>query len=302
MAVIPGGSHPVPDGAKQSGADLALVQNLTEDDVRNNIKGQALLPWESAHGSFFTNIIGGIGQALLAGVTGAANTIGGWVSDFFNVGRRAAYGDERVDDGQLSLSERADLLSPLLNYGSAYCPANNLSDRIMTGAGVFPFTELLGYHHNVRIRDGGGLVLEEKGTWNIEGSVTCQGRNISKAGSVIASTAVTIYVDVIKPDGSVWSRAIKKMPISGFGSTIGVATQNVTFPSSYDFKFTVQVPDPGYAIKVEAVRAGAIGYDNNFGWSGTEQCTRLTAQCMSVDYDSSTASNAPTDPNIPGES
>lgn len=252
MAVIPGGSHPVPDGAKKSGADLALIQNLTESDVRNQIKSQALLPWQSAHGSFFTNIIGGIGQALIQGITGVANTIGGWVSDFFTAGRKAMYGTTEITDGQLNLADRADLVDTLLNYGSAFCPAPRDGAAIGKGTMRLPFTEMIGYSRNVSIAEGGGLVLEKKGTWDLSLSVNT-GFVRFNSGVLDATyrNGLRIELSVYRPNGTLYSRESKWVPSEDRVSAIAVATVHEMRPTNVTIVSSVQVPGEGYIVRAE---------------------------------------------------
>lgn len=279
MAVIPGGSHPVPDGAKQSGADLALIQNLTEDDVRNQIKGQALLPWRSAHFTFFTDIIGGIGTAIWNGVNGFVNSIGDWASSFFNIGRKVSYGTVEIRDGQLDLSERADLLSPLLNYGSCFCAVPSGTDRVLDSPGTMPFDTILGYSHNVTLKSGGGLTLHEKGTWNIETHVTVSTYDFSGIAGSLNQQPHEIDVQVLKPDGSIHSHQVSRLADNAvvFSTVVGGTVQYI--PSSNDLKTTVQVPDAGYSVQVVVTKS-----INGRGWAGGPAWTRLTVQNISSEY------------------
>ena len=297
MAVIPGGSHPVPDGAKQSGADLALIQNLTDADVRNQIKSQALLPWQSAHGSFFTNIIGGIGKALLAGVSGAANLIGDWASSFFNMGRKAAYGTEDPTDGQLSLADRADLLAPLLNYGSVFCPVSGANGRAVTGLGPVPFTEMIGYRRNVELASGGGLKLGEKGTWNYYLHMTSGFLSYSYAGNDNGWYVPYLELIVLRPDGSEFSRETVAASINFKSSSAVVGGGASWYQTSNVLSGTVQVPDPDYVVKVE-IRGGS----NRLPWLGGPRWSRLTVQNISSDFfeDSATGGEVSSSEDIQG--
>lgn len=251
MGVIPGGSDPTPEGG-QSAGDMAALQLVTEDSVRSQMMGSALLPWRSAHNTFFADIIGGIGQALLQGITGVANTIGGWVSDFFTAGRKAMYGTTEITDGQLNLADRADLVDTLLNYGSAFCPAPQDGAAIGTGTMRLPFTEMIGYSRNVSIAEGGGLVLGKKGTWDLSLSVnTGFVRFNSGVFDTIYRNGLRIELSVYRPDGALYSRESKWVPSEEGVSALAVATIREMRPTNVTIVSSVQVPGEGYIVRAE---------------------------------------------------
>lgn len=269
MAVIPGGSHPVPDGAKQSGADLALIQNLTDADVRNQIKGQALLPWESAHGSFFTDIIGGIGNALMAGINGIANTIGSWAGIFHQSGKQ-------VRDGQRDLNDRADLLSPLLDYCSVSSDPG--SGQHFVSNNRFPFTYQIGPTRRVTNMGDGRLRLDDKGLWDLRAMIT------SSYMSILGDTKMQVFLRVLNPDGglhSVYSEQGYYMK----------TPENVTMT----LVSSVVVPEPGYFVDVYIIGPSNRGY-----WVGPKW-NRLTVQHISRSVTNGTGGEGSAEPTEPTE-
>lgn len=268
MAVIPGGSHPVPDGAKQTGADLALIQNLTEADVRNQIKGQALLPWQAAHGSFFTNIIGGIGKAIWNGVNGFVNTIGSWAGIFHQAGTQ-------IRDGQIDLNDRTDLLSPLLDYRSVSTPPS--SSDAMHGSGRIPFDFQIGPFQGVS-KEPSMLILDDKGLWDLRAQVTASYMNNPLAQKI------KVWLRVLRPDGSIFSQQ------AHYAETMN----SITIP----IVSSACVPSAGYKVDVWVwSQSGSRGW-----WSGPEW-TRLTVQHISREVENGTggeSSTIPTEPEAEG--
>lgn len=266
MAVIPGGSHPVPDGAKQTGADLALIQNLTDDDVRSQIKGQALLPWQSAHGSFFTNIIGGIGSALQQGIAGLSNSIGSWAGSFFSAGE--AVKDTR--DGMLDLAGRTDLLEGVRGFCMAYQSLNvNAQWNLGTNTREMPFDKRYGPSLGAEIY-GSGIRLNEAGAWRIDAMV--RANDTSFTGGDGALMDLIVY----RPNGSEFlRRRYDAWPGQGIESIYGGSP--------------IVVEEPGYYIRVETW-TGRWRW-----WSGGTLYTFLSA----VKYDNRPIN--PGDQKVPDE-
>lgn len=267
MAVIPGGSHPVPDGAKQSGADLALIQNLTDADVRNQIKSQALLPWQSAHGSFFTNIIGGIGTAIWNGVNGFVNTIGSWAGIFHQAGTQ-------IRDGQRDLNDRTDLLSPLLDYCSVSSDPGSGEHRVSNNR--FPFNYQIGPSQGVTIMGDGRIRLDDKGLWDLRAMITASWK--------VSNDQIQVFLRVLKPDGglhSVYSEQGYYMKTSN----------NVTMT----LVSSVVVPEPGYFVDMYIIGPGDRGY-----WVGPKW-NRLTVQHISRSVTNGTGSEGSAEPTDPPE-
>ena len=267
MAVIPGGSHPVPDGAKQSGADLALIQNLTDADVRNHIKSQALLPWQSAHGLFFTNIIGGIGKAIWNGVNGVANTIGSWAGIFHQSGTQ-------IRDGQRDLLDRTDLLSPLLDYCSVSSNPGSGEHRVSNNR--FPFNYEIGPSRGVTIMGDGRLRLDGKGLWDLRAMITASWK--------VGDEQIQVFLRVLNPDGGLHSVYSEQ---GYYMKTLNNVT--MTLVSS------VVVPEPGYFVDMYIIGPGDRGY-----WVGPKW-NRLTVQHISNRVENGTGSEGSAEPTDPPE-
>lgn len=268
MAVIPGGSHPVPDGAKQSGADLALIQNLTDADVRNQIKGQALLPWQSAHGSFFTNIIGGIGNALMAGINGISNSIGSWSSSFFSAGEQV----KQTNDGMLSLATRTDFLEGVRGFCMAYQTLNiNTAWSLAENVRQMPFNGAYGPAKGAHI-EGNGITLDEAGAWRIDSIVRANSTDFT------GSDGTLMDIIVYKPNGTEYVR-------HRFDSWTGTGVESIYGG------FPIVIDEAGYYIRVETWTGrwrwwtggtmytflSAVKYDNraiNMGQSAVPNETR----------------------------
>lgn len=240
-----------PEGALPPG-EVKTLQTYTRDTVERQAMAGIRSAWGGAKDNFLLNIIGGIGQALTQGISGAANTIGGWVSDFFNSGRKAMYGTTEITDGQLNLADRADLLDPLLNYGSAFCPAPQDGASIGTGTMRLPFTEIIGYSRNVSIAEGGGLVLGEKGTWDLSLSVNT-GFVRFNAGAIDTTyrNGLRIELSVYRPDGTLYSRESKWVPSEEGITALAVVTIHEIRPTNVTIVSSVQVPGEGYIVRAE---------------------------------------------------
>lgn len=157
----------------------------------------------------------------------------------------------QISDGQLELSDRLELLSPLLDYCSVSTPPGSGDAR--KGSGRIPFNFQIGPKRNVSLV-GDALRLEEPGLWDLRAMVT--------ASWVAVSGDLRAYLRVLRPDGStVFSE-------QGF-HTSSLSSQTMTLVSS------VVVPEPGYFVDVWVTSAGTRGW-----WTGP-QWTRLTAQRIS---------------------
>ncbi|MBH5144813.1 hypothetical protein I3517_19620 [Rhodococcus erythropolis] len=142
-----------------------------------------------------------------------------------------------IRDGQLDLNNRTDLLSPLLDYGSAY--AN-------TQAGIFNkgqvgFTNQIGPMQGCHLANG-RIVLDSEGLWDIR----CQ---LWIDYIDVLSGMVEWEIRILKPDNQVYSRQRTRLDNRAiFSST------NIT---------TVVVPQPGYQVQIfiteMAPGRGAIG-------------------------------------------
>ncbi|MGV0868681.1 hypothetical protein [Corynebacterium kalidii] len=268
--MIPGSSRPVPDGAMVSGADLAAVQNLTEDDVRGRLSSKALVPWESARESFFDNIIGGIGDALKQGLAGVANSVGSWAGSIFEAGKQ-------VKDGQEELNDRTDLLLPFMDRGSLYMdPVSGWSN-----SGVMPFNRQIGPMQNLTFIDS-GMRLEDVGQWEIEAQLTASWVRF-------VTSEVTWRVRVLNPDGSLFSEQRYTMSNAN----------NMTMSVTTD----VVVKAPGCLVQVEILTIGA-GRAVLGGAPWNRLTVRHLNRTINVGEDGSgVATNNPDNPdgNISGE-
>lgn len=138
---------------------------------------------------------------------------------------------EAFEDGQTALKNRLDLLSPLLDYGSAYMDAQGGFLQFGNNHGVMPFSNQIGPMRNCELHDN-GIRLLAAGLWDVR----CQmayGNNALGVGN----GTVEWYVRVYRPDGTLFSEQV--------GLEANVWTKTSTIVSS------VVVPDAGYVVKVE---------------------------------------------------
>lgn len=138
---------------------------------------------------------------------------------------------EAFEDGQTALKNRLDLLSPLLDYGSAYMDAQGGFLQFGNNYGTMPFTNQIGPMRNCELHDN-GIRLLAAGLWDVR----CQmayGNNALGVGN----GTVEWYIRVYRPDGSLFSEQV--------GLEANVWTKTSTIVSS------VVVPDAGYTVKIE---------------------------------------------------
>lgn len=138
---------------------------------------------------------------------------------------------EAFEDGQTALKNRLDLLSPLLDYGSAYMDAQGGFLQFGNNHGVMPFSNQIGPMRNCELHDN-GIRLLAAGLWDVR----CQmayGNNALGVGN----GTVEWYVRVYRPDGTLFSEQV--------GLEANVWTKTSTIVSS------VVVPDAGFVVKVE---------------------------------------------------
>lgn len=138
---------------------------------------------------------------------------------------------DAFEDGQLALKNRLDLLSPLLDYGSAYMDAQGGFLQFGNNHGIMPFTNQIGPMRNCELHDNGIRFLAA-GLWDVR----CQmayGNNALGVGN----GKVEWYVRVYRPDGTLFSEQV--------GLEANVWTKTSTIVSS------VVVPEAGYVVKVE---------------------------------------------------
>ena len=184
---------------------------------------------EGVRGNLFTRLLAGfldIGQLL----DDLAKAIRGGGS--FGPGPM-----KDINDGQLGLKNRTDLLSPLLDYGSAY--ANTVAG--IFNKGQVGFTNQIGPMQGCRLVSG-RIVLDDRGLWDIR----CQ---LWIDSIAVLSGMVEWEIRVLRPDGSTFSFQRTRLDSKDiFSST------NIT---------SVVVPDSGYQVQIfiteMAPGRGAIG-------------------------------------------
>lgn len=228
MGVLPGGGSP--EGS-QSASDMRALQLVTEESVRSQLSSQALVPWRSAHNTFFSDIIGGIGSALAAGIAGIGNTIGSWASSFFESGTAV----KDVKDGQEALAGRTDLLEYVRGFCAAYQSVNVNSEWniLSDNSRYLPYESPLGPSKGAHVEQGKNIVIDEAGLWLC--IVYAHARSTVFTGDDLSA----IYVDIVAPDGSlIRSVTVDMQTGAGYGSIPGV--------------FMVVIPEPGCWIRVRA--------------------------------------------------
>ena len=158
---------------------------------------------------------------------------------------------DAIDDGQVALTERTDLLSPLLDYGSVYASTSN----DISNTGQFSYSNQVGPMQNCHL-SGGRIILDEQGLWNISARIYIA-LTFSPVGGGVAWE-----VRVLRPDGSI------------FSTTEDVFTD--TGNQTREINTSVVVPGAGYQIQVY-VRALLVGRWIN----GGPHRSRLTVQHIS---------------------
>ena len=243
MAIDP--SKSVPEDA----ASVSSLQSMTEESAKAAMRAPVDQAWGNARGSLVGNIIGGLASSLMGIAQGG----------IFSGLDRAA---ETIHDGQEALNNRADLLDPLLDYGSVCIPAG----LNITGTGPLPYRQQIGPMRGVSIRygnvAGAGLSLDDVGLWDIRLQVTASWVRV-------LTSKFEVALNVYPPGGG--SPFSSQRAIFSSGSE-----QTVTIVSS------VVIDEPGYyAIPFVSTNASTRQVLGGPGWS------RLTAQHITRDVDGS---------------
>lgn len=219
-----------------SASDMKALQRMDEASVREQIRGQAMVPWWGSRDNFFTNIIGGIGQALVDGLRGVVST----VSSLFNPVRKAA---TQIRDGQLDLKGRTDLLDQLLNYGSVYVGSRAGRLRSAQWHRVNFDSQISTEMRGCEVVPDGGIRLLNKGMWDLRAHIVAS----NCVGLLLRE--FTVDLRVVRPDGSTFSSMIGRIDSN--------AQVSVPVISS------VQIPEPGYEVQV-----WVFSYNYTAGWGG----------------------------------
>lgn len=183
MSVYPDGSRPVPDDVKTVSTSVAL-QDLTEDKIRGQIRAKHLPPWSQ------------VGTSMRSVLAGVVNLFGSAMLGSWNRVDPAAIS---IEDGQLRLNGRTDLLDGVRGYASAYQSLN-----VTTGAGyVFngfkwrflPFRSPLGPSKGARVVEQGGIVIDEPGLWTVSVTIAKE-----QSGGLNALLNDTVVMDAFVSD------------------------------------------------------------------------------------------------------
>lgn len=250
-----------PDSAFTS-SEVKTLQSTTESEIRERLYGQQRNVWGNAKGNFYTEALGGVFKGITDFISGAQSSLPDWLP---GPAKDFAFS---VRDGQESLNDRTDLLSPLLDYCSAYAPPNN-NNHARFGPGRMPFTSIIGPSRNVEVTPSGGMKLLDKGIWDIRAQVTVSWT------SIIADGDVRVGIRVLRPDGSIFSQ-----------QTMIEKTTNIT---SFTIVSSVAVRDPGYVVEVWVERM-----DSGRGVFGGPQWSRLTVQHITRQLDNHDGSESST--------
>lgn len=152
---------------------------------------------------------------------GVADWLGGGMGGIFgSLGQRV----EEIRDGQLDLTNRTDLLSPLLDYGSAYAG----STGGIFNAGQVSFNNPVGPFQNCRL-SGGRFILQDQGVWDLRARLYFDFINILGGN-------VKWELRVLRPDGSIFSRQYDQFNSQGI--------------ESREINTSVTVPAAGYQVQV----------------------------------------------------
>lgn len=206
----------IPEGG-YSASGLAALQGMNEEAIKRRLRAPADNLFNQVKGNFVSKFADGIADAL----SGARKALG--FDRLFHVG-------EQFRDGQAELNRRTDLLSPLLDYGSAYM--GNLAGWDVTG--TMPFRTQIGPMRGCHL-EADGIRLEDKGLWDIRAQLTAE-------AVFIVTGRMEWRVVVRTPQGGIYS------------------VQSATVTSSAQLTQTlvssVVVPGPGYLVQVELTSIG----------------------------------------------
>ncbi|AZA08691.1 hypothetical protein [Corynebacterium pseudopelargi] len=197
---------------------LQDLQRMTEDDVRRRLRAPVQRAVDDARSKFLEGLKRDVFAPLISIFKGA--TPPGF--------ERVA---EAFQDGQLALKNRLDLLSPLLDYGSAYMKEQGGFLQFGNNHGRMRFDQQLGPMRGCELVDG-GIRLLDKGLWDIRAQLAFGGNALG-----LGAGYVKWMVRVYRPDGSL------------FSEQVGVEDNQNTITST--IVSSVVVPEPEYTVIVE---------------------------------------------------
>lgn len=165
MAVFPDKSKPTPEGSYTAGTVQGL-QDLTEDSIKAQIRARNLPPWGN-----LSQRVAFMFQSFAAGIV---NLFGGAL---LGTWKDVKPGDIIINDGQIKLNGRTDLLDGVRGYASAYQTLNVRTEAGYVFSGgqkwrFLPFAGQLGPVKGARVDPSGGIILEETGLWTVYTTVT----------------------------------------------------------------------------------------------------------------------------------
>lgn len=217
----------IPDEALTAGSgsnSVKALASMTEQDAKDKMRAGTDLVYKSAQLSLVDNLLGGIANAIAMGFKGIVT---GLASGFSSI----AGSVKPILDGQLSLSDRADLISPMLHYAAVFMDAK----EGWNNTGILPFNHQIGVMRGCRLEQN-GIRLLEKGTWDISAK-------IGLSWVKIVTDVIEWRIVVKRPDGSIFSEARNIINHS-----------NAVTSNDY---CSVQIPEGGYLVQVEILQLGA---------------------------------------------
>lgn len=155
------------------------------------------------------------------------------LSDIF-AGKRPPGWENVADsfrDGQLDLNSRLDLLSPLLDYGSAFMTSKGGFLQFGNNYGVMPFSNQLGPMNGCELFED-GIKLHRAGLWDLR----CQ-LSFSNNALGVGNGRIEWSLKTYRPDGKLFSEQI--------------AIESNQWSKSSSIISSVVVPEPGYVVKAE---------------------------------------------------
>lgn len=246
MSILTSPDRPTVEGA-YTASELNQLQAISEDSYKAQLAARLLPGWNKAGENFLKKLDD----------WGQKNIVEPLISIFQGLTPKGwEHVAEAWEDGQHALNDRFDLLSPLLDYGTAYMETVGGFLEFGNNHGQMKFNKQLGVMRGCEIVDG-GIRLLSAGLWDVRAQLTFENTAIN-----VGSGHVDWRVAVYRPDGSMFSRQR--------GIEWNVRTVTGTIVSS------VVVPAPGYVVKVEI--SWIHGSRRLVGGS---EFTRLTVQHIS---------------------